>query len=232
MNATPRLARIAALMLVALIASASMGGADELPPLKTGDIVFQESGNPQSAAIALASSSPYTHTGLVEIDSQGRANVVEAAGPVQTVPLEAWIKKGVGQRVTIMRVTDLSADEASKVLKAAHVYDGRPYDIYFHEGRDAIYCSELVALAFSEGIGRTVGHVQRIGELDLAHDAVQALIGERWQRHPACVAAHAQSREACEPILMQQILITPGSIAADKSLTAIYSTFDPGPSVR
>ncbi|MEQ1717806.1 MAG: YiiX/YebB-like N1pC/P60 family cysteine hydrolase, partial [Hyphomicrobium sp.] len=144
----------------------SAGG---LPPLKTGDLVFQESGNTQSAAIALASRSLYTHVGIVEIDSQGRLFVVEAAGPVRTVALNDWIAHGTAGRITVKRVKGLDDVQARKAIAAAHVYDGRPYDVYFTDDRETLYCSELVHLAFKEGAGLELGAGQRVKDLHIAN---------------------------------------------------------------
>ena len=116
--------------------------AGELPPLKNGDIIFQASGNTQSKAISLASHSLYTHTGIVEISPNGQAQVIEAVGPVRTIGLEKWLQHGAGGRVTVKRLKGLSKENAKKVIKAAHVYDGKPYDIFFYKGRDAIYCTQ------------------------------------------------------------------------------------------
>jgi hypothetical protein len=43
-----------------------------LPPLKTGDIVFQNSSGRAREAIMIASGRPYTHVGIVEIDAKKR----------------------------------------------------------------------------------------------------------------------------------------------------------------
>lgn len=90
----------------------------ELPPLRTGDIVFQTSSDDQALAIALASRSSFTHTALVEIDERGSANVVEAAGTVHTTPLAKWIKHGTGGRIVVKRFTGLNEAIARRMLKS------------------------------------------------------------------------------------------------------------------
>ena len=220
---------IAHFILFGLFGSFAASAGDlKLPPLKSGDIVFQESGNSQSGAIAIASRSPYTHTGLIEIDGAGKARVVEAAGPVKSTPLRQWIGQGVGGRVTIKRLKGLDGTSARQALAAAHTHDGKPYDSFFYKGRDAIYCSELVALAFADGPGITVGRQERIGDLSLGHEAVQAMIAARWRQHPACIAAKAETLEACLPKLLEEPLVTPGSIARDLKLETVFSNFEAG----
>ncbi len=218
-------------LALGIVASASLAAAAgdlKLPPLNTGDVVFQESGNTQSGAIALASRSRYTHTGLIEINSAGEAFVVEATGPVKSTPLQEWIAQGVGGRVTVKRLKGLDATAAKKALAAAHSHDGKPYDSFFYKGRDAIYCSELVHLAFADGAGISVGEEERIGDLSLGHDAVQAMIAARWRQHPACIAAKAPSLEACLPTLLAETLVTPGSVARDPKFETVFSNFEAG----
>lgn len=195
--------------------------------LKTGDIVFQESGNSQSLAITLASGSLYTHTGLIEMSADGSANVVEATGPVRTTPLDKWIAHGTGRRVTVKRVKGLDAEAARKTLAAAHTHDGKPYDHFFNKGRDAIYCSELVHLAFKDGAGLTIGAEQRVKDLNIDNAAVQSLIEARWRQYPVCVTNKASSFEACYPMILDETLVTPASIARDPKLETVFTNFGP-----
>jgi Permuted papain-like amidase enzyme, YaeF/YiiX, C92 family len=199
--------------------------AAEMPPLKSGDIVFQSSGDAQSNAIGMASRSLYTHTALIEVDAAGNVNAVEAVGPVKTTPLDQWIKYGTGQRITVKRVKGLSDDAARKALAAAHAYDGRPYDHFFHESRDAIYCSELVHLAFKEGPSINIGAIQRVKDLHIDNAPARALIESRWHDHPMCLAAKATTFDACYALILEQTLVTPASVARDPKLETVYSNF-------
>ncbi len=107
--------------------------AADLPPLKTGDIVFQTTTGGQSTAIMFASGSIYTHMGVIEVDKSGKPMVVEAVGPVRTIPFEKWRGKGVGKRITVKRIKGLKDDEAKSAVARAHHYDGLPYDVFFYE---------------------------------------------------------------------------------------------------
>jgi len=197
----------------------------DLPPLRSADIVFQESGSSQTMAIALASRSLYTHTGLIEIDATGKAHVVEAGGPVRSTPLAEWITNGTAGRITVKRLRGLSESEARKALAAAHAYDGRPYDFFFHDDAETIYCSELVRRAFAEGPGIMLGEVQRPRDLNIDNAAVRRLIEARWQSHPLCSTTGAASFEACYAIILDQALVTPASIARDARLETVFSNF-------
>jgi Permuted papain-like amidase enzyme, YaeF/YiiX, C92 family len=199
--------------------------AADLPPLKAGDIVFQTTGGQQSLAILMASRSPYTHTGIIEIDAAGKPWVVEAVGPVTTTALDAWIANGHGGRITVKRVKGLSPADAAKAIARAHDYDGLPYDIFFLNGRDAIYCSELVEAAFSEGAGIKLGAFEKVRDLHLDNSAARKLIEARWKKHPLCQSEAASTFEACYGIILDQTLVTPASIARDPRLEMVTSNF-------
>ncbi len=57
--------------------------AGSLPPLRTGDLAFQTTADSQAGAIIVASGSPYSHMGIINVDSSGNVTVVEAIGPVR-----------------------------------------------------------------------------------------------------------------------------------------------------
>ena len=204
----------------------AVSGAD-LPPLKTGDVVFQNTSDSQSLAILLASRSPYTHTGMIELDTAGKPWVVEAVGPVQTIPLDDWIARGTAGRITIKRMKSLTPEQAWQAVTQAHRYDGLPYDFFFTNGEDAIYCSELVHLAYSNGAKISVGAVQRVRDLSLDNFAVRNLIERRWRRHPLCQPVEENTFAGCYQKILDQELVTPASIAADPKFELIYSNFGP-----
>lgn len=199
-----------------------------MPELKTGDIVFQTTTGLQSNAIMFASRSIYTHMGMIEVDAKGKPLVIEAVGPVRTIPFDRWIKKGVGERVTVKRMTSLSENDAKTAARQAKTYEGRPYDIYFYESRDEIYCSELVYAAFKEGPNITLGKEEKVADLNIDNGAARSLIKQRWRKHPACQTKSAKRFEACYEIILNQTLVTPASIARDPKLETVFSNFGPG----
>lgn len=203
--------------------------AKELPALKTGDIIFQTSRSSQSSAILLASMSAYSHMGIIEIMPDGVPSVVEAVGPVKSTPLDAWIKRGLGGRVAIKRLPTLSTDQAQSILQAAHHYDGLPYDLFFMSTTDQIYCSELISLAFKNGVSLTLGNSQKAKELYLNNFAAKRLISKRWQKHPMCQTAQTANFESCYAQILEQELVTPDSIFNDPKLELIFSNYRPIP---
>ncbi len=203
----------------------TLAPAEDLPPLKTGDIVFQKTTTSASDAIMLASGTEYTHVGIVNIDKNGRPRVIEAVGPVQEVPLDAWIKKGVGARVTVKRIKGLDEAHAKEAIASARRYLGRPYDHYFYETRDQIYCSELVYAAFQDGPGLTVGREEMVRDLNIDTAAAQKLIAQRWRSHPLCRTKGAKTFKECYAFILEQTLVTPASIARDPQMEMIYTNF-------
>ncbi len=203
----------------------TLAPAGDLPPLKTGDIVFQKTSTSASDAIMLASGSRYTHVGLVEVDGNGKATVIEAVGPVRTIALDKWIAKGNGKRVTVKRVKGLTDEQAKGAIASARHYLGLPYDHYFYETRDQIYCSELVHAAFKDGPGLTVGKEEKVRDLNIDTGAAQKLIKQRWKSHPLCKDKGATSFKACYDLILDQTLVTPASIARDAQVEMGYTSF-------
>jgi hypothetical protein len=199
--------------------------AKDLPPLQNGDLVFQTSQSSQSLAILAASHSAYTHMGIIQLDAEGHPFVVEATGPVKTGPLQDWIKKGVGGRIAIKRMKALPGESAAKILAAAHVYDGLPYDKFFLSAKNEIYCSELVSLAFKEGAEITLGRSQKVKDLAIDNFAVRNIMQKRWRAYPLCQPNESYNFESCFKIILEQELVTPASIAVDVKLEPVYSNF-------
>lgn len=218
------IAVVAVALFLAWLNLTSVSAAD-LPPLKQGDIVFQFSGSGQSLPILLASRSLYTHMGVIQIDLDGEAVVIEASSPVKKTPLDKWIVRGQGGRITVKRLPALTGAQQAAIIESAEHYLGLPYDIFFLDGTDAIYCSELVWLAFQQGADIRLGIRQRVSELDLDYAAVRSLIEQRWQKHPMCKDGRQPDFQSCYAVILDQRLITPVSIARDSRLKLVFSNF-------
>ena len=201
--------------------------AEDLPPLKRGDVIFQNSRSAQSLAILLATDSPYTHVGIVDFDDSGNPVVLEAVKITRATPLAEWTRHGEGGDVAVYRMDGLSEADALAVTTAARTHLGTGYDPYFYQTEDALYCSELVHIAFRDGMGVALGREQRLGELNLNSADVRALIEARWQSHPACSDGQAKNAEDCLTLIRDQPLVTPQAVAEDARLTLVYSGFAP-----
>jgi hypothetical protein len=196
---------------------------NNLPQLKSGDIILQSHPASQSLAIGFASSTPYTHTGIIKVDSNDNPIVVEAVGPVREQSLDKWVNDGIGSRITILRVKNLDPELANKALDKATEMYGLPYDFLFTFDDSAIYCSELVYKAFKFGAGISLGKVEKVKDLNVDNFAVQNLIKQRWKYFPHC--QNIDSFESCYKIIMEQELVTPDSLSKDPNVEIIYSNY-------
>lgn len=188
-----------------------------------GDIVLQTSGSNQSLAILMATQSIYTHMGIIQMTKNGPV-VIEAAATVKQTPLFTWIQRGQWGRLTVLRNNEISQMKASQIVKNALRYSGRPYDVYFSEGSDRIYCSELVWLAYKDA-GMNVGKMQKISELSLNSAPVQKLVEQRWKMHPSCKLGKAREFKSCWQKIIDGKIITPVNIAKDPQFSVVYSNY-------
>ena len=197
--------RVHAAALALLLGCSASGSPRVLPDLRSGDVVLQTSTSPQSRAIQLATGSPYSHVGIVEVAPRG-TYVIEAIGRVSRTPWMAWRARGDGGRVTILRPRGVDDRQISRVLSQARAFLGRRYDARFGWSDERIYCSELVYKAYLRGAGLRAGRLQKVRELELG--AIQKQVMERYGRIP-----------------WELELVTPASIAESSDFTEIYSDF-------
>lgn len=194
-----------------------------LPDLRDGDIVFNTSPSRQTLAVGLATRSWLTHVGFVRIEGDD-VFVIEASDTTRKITFADWVAEGVGGRLKIMRLPDMQPAQVDRAAEWSAQHFGKSYDIFFAPGHNQFYCSELVHDAFSAA-GVQLGTVQKLRDLHLTSAPVQKLIGERWARHPRCSGGQADNAQACMAIIGDLDIITPVSIADDKSLRTVYSNY-------
>lgn len=205
------------------VASRSHTDLKSLPALESGDLIFETVANTgQTLPIMVASSSLYTHVGIIHKRADGYT-VVHASNPVEEAPLEYFVKTGWGQKITIMRYSGLTDTQREAIVKDAENYIGRRYDFVFYMKNDEIYCSELPYLAF-ESQHLAVGTMQKIGDLNVNNPVTRKLFKARWHMHPACKAG-GMDYAACWKQVMSEPIITPASLARDPRLTLVYSNY-------
>lgn len=148
-----------------------------------GDIVFQVSQSSQSAAIQLATDSPYSHMGIIYLQ-EGQPFVFEAVQPVKLTPFDDWVASGKGGHFVAKRLRDaesiLTQDTLRKMQGIGESFIGKKYDLYFEWSDDRIYCSELVWKIFQRGAGIEIGKLGVMGDFDLSHPNVQTKLKERF----------------------------------------------------
>lgn len=149
------------------------------PTPQPGDLVFQTSRSQQSAWLQVVTHSRYTHVGLV-IDVDGSLAVIEAVQPVQIVPLEAWIRRGVEGHVAIRRpTTPLTEAQTDALEAAARTHLGKSYDLAFSWDDDRIYCTELVAKAYQDALGWTLGERRPMASWNVTDPQILAAMRAR-----------------------------------------------------
>jgi hypothetical protein len=102
----------------------------------------------------------------VHKNAQGIWVVIEAIGPVRESPLPLWVMQGRESKFWIRRLKAEHQKQIPAFIKAAKIYQGKPYDIHYRMDDDAIYCSELIYKAYREATGTGLGSLTRLGDLD------------------------------------------------------------------
>jgi len=155
--------------------------------LRDGDVVLQRSRSTQAAAIARATGSDWTHTGLVRI-VDGEPFVLEAVQPVRLTPYDEWVARGVGGRVRVQRHVMADAiwtPERLAVLDGLQgLWLGRDYDLRFEPGVERLYCSELVREAYLQGAGVEVAPLRPVSSYEVADPGLRRAMVQRWGRVP------------------------------------------------
>ncbi len=114
--------------------------------LRNGDILFGDLCCDERDAIRISTESPFTHAGIFYANNKGK-NVIEAHGKVKLTELEEWLKK-CQKRVAVARV---KAEYGAIAHEAAHQalnFLGRPYNHYYEDTTDKLYCASLIYYAF------------------------------------------------------------------------------------
>lgn len=151
--------------------------------LQDGDILFQDFESKQSAAIKLATHSPWSHCGVLFYE--GRQPMVwEAVQPVKITPLKEWIARNDSSYYEVKRIknrdTYLTAEVITRMKTEGRKHIDKAYDIYFGWGDNALYCSEFVWKLYHRAAGIEVGLRHPLVSYDLSHPAVKSIMTERY----------------------------------------------------
>ncbi len=190
----------------------SFAQTPELPPLKSGDLIFQTSRSAQSQALQIVTQSKLSHMGVIFLRDDS-LYVLEAVQPVKWTPLQSWIARGVEGRFTIKRLKNadslLTAGKINQLLSAGQAYLGKNYDPYFEWSDDRIYCSELVWKIYNSAFNLQIGTQQKMAEFDFSHPLVKAKMMERFG----------------DNIPIDEWVITPEAMFQSGLLTQIWSNY-------
>lgn len=173
-----------------------------------GDIVLQQSKSAQATALRDATHSWYTHTGLL-LRHADTLQVLEAVDPVRWTPLGAWVARGLGRRVVLLRLKDptpLAGDGVDRLTRSATRFLGRHEDTRYEWSDDRLYSAELVYKAFKFAFDLDIGKLQQLGDLDLASPAARALVDAEGSPSD------------------HERVVTPASLLTDPDLIVVYSS--------
>ena len=125
--------------------------------LQSGDILVQSADCSLCPLIEGEEGLPYSHTGMILLDAQGKPTVLESWDNVAQVSLSKFIsRRKAGRTTLILRPqTSIATDQLKKVFDQK--YNGHSYDVKFlwdnqNELGEKYYCSELVVKLLNEFI--------------------------------------------------------------------------------
>lgn len=149
--------RIIIILCFMIMSAVAATASDPIGMLREGDILFQASAPSEFSDAILSATARdtlnFTHTGIFAL-VDGRPSVIEAVPSkgVTVTPAEEFF--GESTVILVKRLSNpdspaLAEGAAQEAMKLA----GRPYDRRFAEGDSAVYCSELVQLAYRRAAG-------------------------------------------------------------------------------
>lgn len=148
--------------------------------LQTGDIVFQDTGGYQGAAVRAATNSDYTHCGVV-FEANETPYVLEAVQPVSVTTLELWrTRSKIFHALRLKDQSKLHPKSVSKALEWGQRQLGKDYDLLFQWDDDDLYCSELVWKIYQRATGIELSQPKSFQSYFLDDPAVQKVIEDRY----------------------------------------------------
>jgi hypothetical protein len=171
-----------------------------------GDVVFQSlPHNDLADAIEGITQSPYSHCGVVIRNHKNQWVVIESIFNVHQTPLFLWEFRGRGAAFTAYRLDPKYLPLIPEFKKSLLTYTGRPYDFDYNMTDDrAVYCSDLVYLAFSKASGEKMGNLEKLGDLD-------------WKPYEPFIKS-----EQGGALPLDRVMITPASLARAPQLHEVY----------
>ncbi|MDF1713329.1 MAG: YiiX/YebB-like N1pC/P60 family cysteine hydrolase [Akkermansiaceae bacterium] len=172
--------------------------------LQTGDIVFQDTGGEQGAAVKAATGSNYTHCGVV-FEQDGKLYVLEAVQPVSVVTLENFRKRSrIFHARRLQDQGKLNQKALHKALNWGRSQIGKDYDLMFQWDDETLYCSELVWKIYKKSTGLELCQPKTFKSYFLDRPEVRRVIAQRYgdpDKMPAKEPVVAPSDLAASPLL-------------------------------
>ena len=145
-----------------------------------GDLIFQHSVSIQSTAVQLATSSYYSHCGII-FYLNGEPYVFEAIEPVGVRTLEDWINSGEDQNYAVYRLKNrsLNATELSTMKSYLKNQLDKHYDLGFNWSDKEMYCSELANKTY-KAIGIELCSPKALRDFNLESPQVRKIMQQRY----------------------------------------------------
>jgi hypothetical protein len=174
---------------------------------REGDVVFQSLPHDGDLVDAIEgiTHSPYSHCGVVLRNDRNQWVVVESIFNVHETPLFLWMLRGRGGDFTACRLDAKYFPLIPEFKKDLLSYLGHPYDYnYDMTNGQAVYCSDLVYLAFAQASGEKMGRLEKLGDLD-------------WKPYEHFIEAEQGGK-----LPLDRVMITPASLAQAPQLHEVY----------
>jgi uncharacterized protein YycO len=145
-----------------------------------GDLIFQHSVSIQSTAVQLATSSYYSHCGII-FYLNGEPYVFEAIEPVGVRTLEDWINSGEDQNYAVYRLKNrsLNATELNTMKSYLKNQLDKHYDLGFNWSDKEMYCSELAYKTY-KAIGIELCSPKALRDFNLESPQVRKIMQQRY----------------------------------------------------
>ena len=178
---------------------------------KEGDILFQSLNRSSDLVRAIegVTNSEFSHCGIV-VKENGNWYVNEAFGPVHNTPLDKWMSRGRGFRVSVFRLKEEYQKHIPSVISELEKYQGLPYDSRYRMDDKHIYCSELVYKAFLDATGLKLGKLETLGSLN-------------WEPFKSTIKKYENG-----PVPLDRQMISPISLSRSEKLIKIAAYALPG----
>ena len=166
------------LFMLSVVCCQKKGNPAVNSPFHDGDVIFQSLPSGRSDAIQLATHSKYSHCGIVFWEG-GKCYVYEAFMTVRSTPLQKFLDRSKDRHYAVRRFRNadslFSSDEVVRMFIKNYykLYNGKPYDVYYAESDEKIYCSELVWKLYKASANVDLGPWQRLRDFDLNDPLVQ-----------------------------------------------------------
>ena len=173
-----------------------------------GDVVFQSLPHGDLVnAIEGITHSPYSHCGVVLRNDKNQWVVIESIFNVHETPLFLWMLRGRDGDFAAYRLDAKYSPLIQDFKRNLLSYLGRPYDFDYDMTNDeALYCSDLVYLAFDKGWVEKMGTLEKLGDLD-------------WKPYEHFIQSEQGGR-----LPLDRVMITPASLAHAPQLHEVYRT--------